>query len=632
MFHRLFMTGRSSRSRIVAATKPLLIAGAVMFVSPGRAQEFLSAPQSVSPAMTAEQPAVPSSQPSALSVRKFDALPVQKHPVLLSRIQHETAADEILVTLAPDADSNQTMQQMNALGAVAHTMDALHTLHIRLKHGANRDAVLARLRKQSGVVAAEANGIVRAADIVLPNDPYISGTQEQQWGPLRTGTNLAWSIWKPCNTKPVIIAIVDTGVDSTHPDLVNMMLRDANGNVIGHNTLTGQDGPALDDDWHGTHCAGVAAAQTNNGTGIAGMAGWTGSSTLSDTTHVKVMPVKVLDNSGNGTNQSVADGITWAADHGANIISLSLGAADSSYVLSQAVSYAWSKGCLVCAAAGNYGMTARFYPAYYPNVLSVAATVNNASDSLASYSEYGTWVKIAAPGDNICSTIPGSGYASASGTSMATPHVAGLAALIWAQNPRLTNQQVYNYIVGTADKYPANANPIAAGGGRINSYAAISAVQAATPLLSGTVSLQGCVNMAQTLTVSFTAADGLVAGMLPITLVPTTPGFSVGTFTLSGIPNGQYTLGFKGAKWLKKNLVMSGPLTALPPVQISLLSGDCNNDNYVDIGDFGILVNSYNSSQGNSGYDSRCDLNCDGVIDISDFGLLVNNYGTAGDS
>src|SRR5262249_6312369 len=155
-------------------------------------------------------------------------------------------------------------------------------------------------------------------------------------------------------------------------DLTNKILRDASG-IVGFNSFKNKRDDALDDYGHGTHVAGIAAAQSNNGTGIAGIAGWSGQPG-SDAQSVKIMPVKVLDNTGSGTSASVASGITWAADHGARVINLSLGGSSSDSTQANAVAYAWSKGCVIVAAAGNWSTSDMFYPAGYTNVISVAAT------------------------------------------------------------------------------------------------------------------------------------------------------------------------------------------------------------------------------------------------------------------
>ncbi len=196
-----------------------------------------------------------------------------------------------------------------------------------------------------------------------------------------------------------------------HPDLAGKVIR----------------GDHVDNDWdpydgngHGTHTAGIAAAVTNNARGIAGMA-----------PEATIYAVRVLDESGSGTLQNVANGIIHAADNGADVINLSLGSPNDSITLKEAVDYAWNKGVVVVAAAGNDGSAQPTYPAYYSDAIAVAAT--DSDESKASFSNYGNWVDVAAPGVNIYSTYTDGGYASLSGTSMATPHVAGLAGLLDAQ-------------------------------------------------------------------------------------------------------------------------------------------------------------------------------------------------------
>jgi thermitase len=300
-----------------------------------------------------------------------------------------------------------------------------------------------------------------------PNDPQYS----QQYGPQRIQANLAWDIWQPQRT--VYIAIIDTGIDSNHPDLTNKMRRHSNGAVYGWNTLNNTTN-ALDDNGHGTHCAGIAAAEINNGVGIAGVAAWN-PNVANSRAYVQLMPVKVLSSSGSGTLDGVARGITWAADNGAHILSLSLGAGSGAQQLQDAVNYAWNRGCLVVAAAGNGGSSSPQYPAYYTNSIAVAAT--DSSDRLASFSQYGSWVDIAAPGVGILSTIPNSRYAFYDGTSMACPHVAGAAAVLWSHNPSLTNAQLRAALETNVDPYqPLSGRTLAPNAGRVNVYRALQAV------------------------------------------------------------------------------------------------------------------------------------------------------------
>ena len=477
---------------------------------------------------------------------------------------------------------------------------------------------------------------LHSVGIVVPNDPFINAPTGQvpiQWGPQRIDAWSAWNLWQPKNAKPIVIAIVDTGVDGAHPDLKNMILRDAKGNVTGYNAITRTPGNAFDDESHGTHCAGIAAAETNNATGIAGIAGWTGAAGVSDTSHIKIMPVKVLDASGSGTEEDVADGIDWAVAHGANIISLSLGDTMPSNVIAQSLANAWTKGCVVCCAAGNEGNSNYFYPAYGPNILSVAATSNNYVDSLPFWSTYGSWVTVSAPGENVCSTLPGNNYNYKSGTSMACPHVVGLAALIWAQNPTLTNADIYRLVVSTVDKYPATYSPIAPGSGRINANSALLAVNAGLGSLRGIVTLSDCANASQPVTFRFRSNDGVMNFTSSASLTPSAPGAASGTFALNHVPAGAYTVSVKGTKWLQSNVPVTVSAAAPAALTVSLTGGDANNDNRVDVLDFGVLVNSYDSSQSdpNSDYDATADFNCDGLVDVLDFGILVNAYGLQGD-
>jgi thermitase len=262
--------------------------------------------------------------------------------------------------------------------------------------------VAAELNALPGVVYAEPNYPVSAFDLI-PDDPgwpnqynmrAIHAPQGWTWT-----TGATW----------VTIAILDTGVELSHPDLFVKILP-------GYDFVN-RDDIAQDDNGHGTHVAAIAAASTNNGVGMAGV-----------DPGANIMPVKVLDAFGNGTNANVAAGITWATDQGAQVINLSLGGSFPSSVLEDAVNYAYERGVIMVAAAGNSGVGSVLYPAAYPAVIAVAATDN--SNNRANFSNFGAEVDVAAPGANIYSAYPGGGYGYRSGTSMAAPHVAGLAAIL----------------------------------------------------------------------------------------------------------------------------------------------------------------------------------------------------------
>ena len=357
------------------------------------------------------------------------------------------------------------LQAMEMVGTIASHNPPINAYVVRLAPEIPMHSAGAFLRALPGVRYVEPNYL--AFTCATPNDPNYA----QQYALTRIQAPLAWDLWQP--QRPVYIAILDTGIDSNHPDLTNKMRRHANGAVYGYNTLNNSTN-ALDDNGHGTHCAGIAAAEIHNGVGIAGVAAWN-PTVPNANSYVQVMPVKVLSSSGSGSLDAVARGITWAADNGAHILSLSLGAGSGAQQLQDAVNYAWTRGCLVVVAAGNGGSSAPQYPAFYTNSLAVAAT--DSTDTLASFSQFGSWVDIAAPGVNIVSTYPSNRYQSLSGTSMACPHVAGAAALLWSHNPALTNAQLRSALEANVDPYqPYAGRTLAPNAGRLNVYRALLAV------------------------------------------------------------------------------------------------------------------------------------------------------------
>ena len=300
---------------------------------------------------------------------------------------------------------------------------------------------------------------------VIPNDTYYSTCQ---WNLPQIRAPYAWAV--STGSSNVIVAVLDSGADLTHPDLQGQL-------VAGYDFVNNDADPS-DDKGHGTHVAGIVAARTNNGQGIAGVA-W-GS---------KIMPVKVLDWRGRGTHSQGAQGIIWAADQGAQIINLSLGGESSSATLQNAINYAHSRGALVVASAGNDYEEGNpvIYPAAYPHVLAVAATGDQ--DEHADYSETGAYVDVAAPGGNpsgswdanpnhwiTSSYWRGAGYGEylqVAGTSQAAPHVAGLAALVWSVSPSLSNDQVEQVIEETAVDLGDPGRDDVFGYGRIDAHAAL---------------------------------------------------------------------------------------------------------------------------------------------------------------
>ncbi len=306
------------------------------------------------------------------------------------------------------------------------------------------EATVDLLSKDPRVEYAEVDHLVHAT--LIPNDASYS----LQWGPSKIQAPAAWDI--TVGSSDIIIAIVDTGVDLDHPDLDAKM-------VSGWD-FANDDPIAQDDHEHGTHVAGIAAAETNNNQGVAGIS-W----------QARIMPVKVLDNEGEGSYSDVAEGILWACNHGAKIINLSLGGSAYSSTFEDAVNEAYGNGCLMVAAAGNGYGNGVDYPASFPAVMAVAATGQN--DIRAAFSDYGPEVEVAAPGVDIYSTLWNDKYGFKDGTSMAAPHVAGLAALVWSACPYLTHEEVRTIIQSTADDRGPAGWDMYYGFGRINALAAV---------------------------------------------------------------------------------------------------------------------------------------------------------------
>ncbi|MDX2013906.1 MAG: S8 family peptidase [Myxococcaceae bacterium] len=294
------------------------------------------------------------------------------------------------------------------------------------------DALLARIRTNAKVEAAEP--LMRFSRSFVPNDPAYG----KQWNLKMINMPKAWDRSKG---KGVVVAVLDTGVAfEDHDDFRQVPDLKGTKFVEGYDFVN-KDRHANDDHGHGTHVAGTIAQATNNAEGVAGVA-----------FEAAIMPVKVLDHFGGGTSADIADAIRWAADHGANVINMSLGGGGRSAVMEKAVDYARKKGVVVVCAAGNGGRGIVEYPAAYPGSVAVAAV--GPGGQRAPYSSWGKELDVAAPGGDkrqgeeagiIQNTIDPEDvsqavYASYQGTSMATPHVAGVAALLFAAGAKNPDQ------------------------------------------------------------------------------------------------------------------------------------------------------------------------------------------------
>ena len=280
-------------------------------------------------------------------------------------------------------------------------VDAVEGLDLAVVTGSRAAAV--RLAAMRGVAYVEPDGLVRAD--ATPNDTYWP----QQWGPARVSAPAAWDV--TTGSAAVTIAVLDSGVDAAQPDL--------SGRVVAGPDFVNDDADPADDNGHGTKAAGVAGATGGNGSGVAGMC-WS----------CRVVAVKVADAGGTARWSDLAAGMQWAADSGAQILSISLSGAAGSRTLADAVKYVQRRGSLVVASAGNTGDTLQRYPAAYDGVMAVAASDKN--DARYGWSTSGSWVDVAAPGCNV-TTAPGGGFGDFCGTSSSTPLVAGAAALLVAK-------------------------------------------------------------------------------------------------------------------------------------------------------------------------------------------------------
>jgi thermitase len=380
---------------------------------------------------------------------------------------HSIRAGHILVRFKTSPGQDVTNQLNAAFGAkVVGKIAALGITHLQVSPEVGL-AMLGHLRSRSDVEFAEFDSPVQAIQTFVPDDTYYSTAYASshngniaQWGPPAVSGPAAWGV--TTGDPSIVIAIVDTGVDDTHPDLASK--------IVGEYSYVGRS--AKDGFGHGTHCAGIAAAATNNDVGIAGMCPNCG-----------ILSVKVLNDQGSGYMSDVASGITYAASHGARVISLSLGGSGRSETLHSALDYAIANNALPVCAMGNNGSSLNTpEPGYWHDCLSVIATDQNGAK--ASFSNYGIKADVAAPGVAILSTMPTypvtltstygyrTNYDALSGTSMATPMVAGIAGLVLSANPSLTPTQVAGIIMASSGD-GVSWNPSLAFG-VVNAYQAVS--------------------------------------------------------------------------------------------------------------------------------------------------------------
>lgn len=330
------------------------------------------------------------------------------------------------------------------------------------------------LNRNPAVAYAEADHVVTVADHTPNADYFPRQYALQNTGQSFTSTSGGVTVaagtvdadvdaveaWDFATGTGIKVAVLDTGVATDNPDIAGKVAKRANFSTA----PTGEDNYG-----HGTHVAGIIAA-VKDGSGVSGVC-----------PGCSILDGKVLNDSGSGSTSGIVSGIDWALDNGAHVINMSLGQRVSSRALEAAVKDAWARGAVIVAAAGNGGTQAKIYPGAYPSVIAVAATDNK--DAKASFSTYGKWVDVAAPGVSVYSTFPNHdfylgtqygrahGYDIASGTSMASPIVAGVAALVWDKFPAPTNASVRERIEATAERIPGTGVYWAKG--RVNAFEAV---------------------------------------------------------------------------------------------------------------------------------------------------------------
>ncbi|MBI2609939.1 S8 family serine peptidase [Candidatus Giovannonibacteria bacterium] len=313
---------------------------------------------------------------------------------------------------------------------------------LNVPEGAEEVLVQALLHNPK-VEYAELDGILKPE--LVPNDPYYSS----EWHLSKIGSESAWDVTQ--GQASVVIAILDSGVDGGHPDLLSKLV--AGYNFYSNNTDT------FDVYGHGTKVAGVAAAVSNNGLGVASPA-WIN----------KIMPIRVSDASGYAYYSTISSGITWAADNGAKVMNVSFGGVAGSYSITNAANYAKSKGALVVAAAGNCSC----FDGTPENTSMISVSATDWSDASAYWSSVGNYVDVSAPGTAIYTTTAGGGYEAPYGTSFSSPLTAGVIALMFSANADLTPADAEAILESTALDLGSSGYDSSFGWGRINAAAAVA--------------------------------------------------------------------------------------------------------------------------------------------------------------
>jgi hypothetical protein len=443
--------------------------------------------------------------------------------VAASAAAQDTVPDELLVKFRGHVPVAHAEGVVHALGAIVlERLNGLSVHRLRVPAAA-LETVERALSQHPDVEFVERNR--RLPHALVPND----ASYPSQYHLPAISAPQAWDITRGAST--IVIAILDTGVDPGHPDLASKL-------VPGFNFYNGNTDTA-DVFGHGTAVAGTAAAIGNNDIGVASVA-W----------QVGIMPIRVSDANGYAYSSTLANGLTYAADHGARVMNMSFAGVAASNTITNAANYARSRGAVVVAAAGNCGC----FDSTPPNAAMISVAATDAGDNLASFSSQGNHVDVAAPGVAIFTTARGGGYGSVSGTSFSSPIVAGVVALMMSVNPALAPSDLESMLKSTADDRGAPGYDTGFGYGRVNAFRAVAAARdtIAPPPPAPTVTLAYQGKLRDRVGQGNTALgpDGALDGTLAVSLAPGSGTRTVTDLTLRSGAGGVWDTTSGSASWI----------------------------------------------------------------------------------
>jgi hypothetical protein len=399
----------------------------------------------------------------------------ERRPGTIRPAETLSAPDRLLVQHRVGADEGAIQRAFSVHGAVVNRHHA--DLHVSVLNvdAARRDEIQKSLEATGLFNFVEPDYLARVE--ATPNDPAYSS----EWHLAAIQAPGAWNY--TVGSAAIRVGMIDSGVDGTHPDLIPNL-------IGGYNFLTGTTNTS-DTMGHGTTTAGTVAAAGNNGIGAVGVE-WTSA----------IMPLVVVDSTGTASYSNIANAITYAANNGVRIVNISIGGTSSSSTLQSAVTYAWNKGTVVFASAGNGGLNAPYYPAGCQYAVAVGATDQN--NNLASFSNYGSFLSVVAPGVSVYTTAEGGGYEYGSGTSYSSPIAAGVGALMLSYSPSLSASALVSRLEQTATDLGTAGFDSTYGWGLVNATSAVSGLTYTPPppavsitaptnsaTVSGTVAVQG---------------------------------------------------------------------------------------------------------------------------------------------